>query len=257
MSEQRFACTACGLCCYGVLPLTIEEALARAERFPLAMSIMPIKPGVRGHQSVAKTGASLQMTPKNKILLSISPVSFIPPSMPCPDLAPNNLCSVHETKPVRCRAMPFYAYKDEDHQSDMLKPRPGWKCATGPDAPVVYRDHKIVDRTDFDAERTELVSQAPSLQRYVDALMETNPGVKMMVHKAMQGPIAGRVVVGFITYLRYNPKLDMRDFARKQHPVMQDWLSRTEGNSQHQEYTTFYRTELNGLVRYLPKTEPA
>lgn len=236
-----------------MLPLTIEEALARADRFPLAMSMMPIKPNVRGYQSVAQIGARAEIAPRNKVLLSISPMGFIPSSMPCPDLAPDNLCSIHETKPVRCRAMPFYAYKDEDHQADMLVPRSGWKCVITEDAPVVYRDGKILERTDFDAERVELVAQAPALQRFVDTLLQYNPHLRMKLLKATQGPIAGRVAVGFISYLRFNPSLPLREFASSQYAVMKDWLGRTEGDPRLKEFSDFYRNELQDLERYLPK----
>ena len=39
--ERRFACTACGKCCFGLLPLTIGDALAHADKFPLVVICHP------------------------------------------------------------------------------------------------------------------------------------------------------------------------------------------------------------------------
>jgi Fe-S-cluster containining protein len=251
MSEQRFACTACGLCCSGLVPLTTHEAVAMADRFPLAMTITPVKPGTRGQGVIEQIGGAVVLPPKKKFQLLVTPVSFIPPLMPCPELMPDNLCGIHDHKPIRCRTMPFYAYKDEDHQLDMLSPRSGWLCDTGETAPVVYRDRRIVDRTDFDAERHALVDQAPALGRYMDLLLKHSPVMLARIAKASQSSPMGRVVVSFVSFLRYDRGQDLLGFARKQAPVLEEWDRRTAGNGKLAEYNNYYREALNDLRRYL------
>ena len=251
MTEQRFSCTACGACCYGLLPLTVDEALSHAHKFPLAMTITPIKPGARGYRSVGSIAASVVLPSRKTALLLVTPVSFIPPSMSCPELAEDNLCSIHIDKPVRCRAMPFYAYKDEDHQRDMLVPRAGWQCETNDVAPVVYRDQQIVDRGDFDEERAALTGQAPALRRYVELLLKHDPVFSARVVKATQAPLAGRVVIGFVSFLRYNKDLDLLDFARKQQPVLEHWARRTEGDAKLAQFNQYYSEAASDLDRYV------
>ncbi|EEF26054.1 conserved hypothetical protein, partial [Ricinus communis] len=89
--------------------------------------------------------------------------------------------------------MPFYAYKDEDSQRDMLVPRPGWECNTGDDAPVVYRDGSIIDKAEFSAERAALVEQAPTLQRYIDLLLKYDPTFVMRLQKGIHLLPGGKI----------------------------------------------------------------
>ncbi|WP_246660275.1 YkgJ family cysteine cluster protein [Rhizobium sp. FKL33] len=251
MSERRFACTACGLCCNGLVPLTVREAVDMADRFPLAMMITPVKPGTRGQSVLEKIGASVILPPKKRMQLLVSPVSFVPPSMPCPQLTPDNLCGIHATKPIRCRTMPFYAYKDEEFQADLLQPRGGWLCDISDAAPVVYRNQHIVDREDFDIERSELMDQGQAIRRYVDLLLKHSPVMTARVAKAAGTTPMGRVVASFVSYLRYDRNLDLSAFARAQQPVLQDWLERTGGSAKAAEFSNYYREASAELQRYL------
>lgn len=250
MNEQRFACTACGLCCYGMLPLSIDEALKWADTFPLAISATPIKPGTRGY-ATKEVAVTFSAGTKKPIQLLVTPVAFIPSTAPCPKLADDGLCSIHEEKPQRCRTMPFYAYKEEDSQRDMLVPRSGWKCATGENAPIVYRDRQIVDRTEFKRERELLTGQSPMLQRYVDTLGRYDPGFAMRVHTAAKAAVPGRVIVGFVSWLRQNKDLDVLNYAHRQYPVLQNWLEKTAGDLKAAQFTSYYREAMADLERYL------
>ncbi|MGR6431622.1 YkgJ family cysteine cluster protein [Rhizobium sp. PAMB 3174] len=250
MSEQRFRCTACGLCCHGLLPLTVAEALSGAGRFPLAISITPVKTTAPGYQKVGEIAATIDITRKKTMPILVTPVSFVPPHLPCPELDPEGLCSIHTTKPLRCRTMPFYPYRDEAHQADMLKPRAGWLCETGEDAPVVYRDRQIVDRTDFDAERDALVDQTPALRRYADLLLKHAPAHHARVLKAAQSPAPGRVIVSFVSYLRYDNRLDLLDFSALQLPVLEAWAEKTAADPKAAEHHRYYREAMAELGRY-------
>ena len=221
------------------------------DTFPLAMMITPVKPGTRGQSVLERIGASVVLPPKKKMLLLVSPVSFVPPSMPCPQLTSDNLCGIHATKPIRCRTMPFYAYKDEDHQTDMLQPRASWLCDTSDAAPVVYRDHRLVDRADFETERSVLMDQASAIRRYADLLLKHSPAMMARVAKASQTTPTGRVVASFVSYLRYDRELDLAAFARAQDPLLRDWATKTSGNPRIAEFNAYYRAALAELQRYL------
>lgn len=146
--------------------------------------------------------------------------------------------------------MPFYAYKDEDHQVDMLVPRPGWQCDIGPDAPVVYKDQTIVTRQEFDNERSALLGQVPALRRYADLILKHDPALFARVAKAAQTPSIGQVVTGFVTFLRYNPKLDLVDFAKRQQPVLETWAQRTSTDTKVSQFNRYYREAISDLHRY-------
>lgn len=248
-TERRFACTACGMCCYGSVPLTLDEALVAAERFPLAFSMMPVKPGARGYKIVDRIGVSVAIGPRKNVMLMATPMSFVPPTMACPALRSDNLCAIHDSKPVRCRAMPFYAFKDEDSQADMLVPRKGWLCATGSEAPIVYKDKSITERVDFDVERKALLDQAGQTRRHVDMLLQHNPA--LLVRLAGAAPAGGRVVVGLLAFLRYDRRIDIVDFAKRQYGVLEDWAARTTGDQRFGEFNNFYRQALFEMERFL------
>ncbi|MBV5335772.1 YkgJ family cysteine cluster protein, partial [bacterium] len=109
--ERRFRCTACGACCRGELPLTLEEAFRHAHRFPLAMVWTPIKPGGKSHELATRLGTSVRLAGKKDAGVFIVPTAYVPAALPCPALADDGLlCSMHEDKPLRCRTMPFYPH---------------------------------------------------------------------------------------------------------------------------------------------------
>lgn len=252
VDEHRFSCTACGLCCYGSLPLTFDEALAKAGRFPLAISVTPVKVGSRGQRSIGSMAAKVRLANRKEISVIVSPISFIPPSLPCPELSTDNLCSIQENKPLRCRAMPFIPTRDEDQQATMLVPRSGWRCATDTSAAIVYQGGKILNPTDYNNERAALVQGAPFLQRYIDLLIGIDKAFHARLMKTVQATVPGRVIVGFASMLRVNKKYDLREFADRQIPVLEYWLDRTSaapGSAQHHSY---YKEALADLTRYQP-----
>lgn len=226
--ERRFACTACGKCCNGVLPLTIDEALAHAGRFPLAVALLPVRKGHKAFALAARLGAMARLRDKREVAVRVSPVAHLPPAMACPALAADGLCAIHATKPLRCRAMPFFAARDEADQTELLIPRAGWACDTSAAAPVLYRDKEILDRAAFDAERRALLAQAPVIKAYADKLAATVPGLIEGLGKAVAK--GGEVVVGFASLLRAIPGADPGAVARAQLPVLAEFAGRTEGD---------------------------
>ena len=250
-AEQHFACTLCGQCCHGWLPLTLEETLVHAGRFPLAIVWTPVPQGARAFELTAQLGTSLQLPNGKRAAVSIMPIVYIPRSMACPALL-DNRCAIQDSKPLRCRAMPFYAYRREDDQGDGLIPRKGWACDTSEQAPLVYRDRRILDREGFDAERAALIAQAPELRAYAETTLKLHPTLLGRLQAVMQKPSGDGLVVGFSSFIRRHRSYDRIDFARRQHPVLMAFAERTAQDRQLATYRDYYReaaSELEWLAR--------
>ncbi|OHC74112.1 MAG: hypothetical protein A3G18_04545 [Rhodospirillales bacterium RIFCSPLOWO2_12_FULL_58_28] len=251
--ERRFHCTACGKCCYGQLPLTLNDAIANAERFPLAMMWTTIRQGAKSFAVNARLGTTVKPGKRKQFAVQITPVSYVPPSLPCPALASDGRCSIHADKPSRCRTMPFYPYREEEDQSDLLVPRQGWLCETSGQAPVVYRNKKIVHREDFERERRELGDQTPVLRAYAEGLMANAPNVAAALEKAANKPRGGFVALNFTAIVSRLPRIDMAAFAQKQFPVLTMFADKTAGMSEAAEFHRYYRDNAAGMERFLKR----
>lgn len=225
-SERRFACTACGKCCTGWLPLTLDEALAHAGRFPLALVWTPLRQGAKAFAATARIGFELLTRQKKRLAVRVTPTAYIPPSMACPALSSDGLCTIHDAKPLRCRAMPLFAYRDEADQADLLIPRPGWACDVSDQAPVVYRDKTIIVRDAFDAERQALLAQAPALRRYAEAMRASVPSLDLTLAEAAAKPGGGHVVMGLASLLRTLEGADRQRLALAQRAVLAQFVQR-------------------------------
>ena len=228
--ERHFSCTACGKCCHGLLPLTIDDALAHADKFPLIVIWTPLRQGGRSFRVTADLGITIQLRKRKLAAVQIAPTAYIPPTFPCPELTEEGLCGIHAVKPQRCRTMPFSAYRDEKDQDDLMIPRSGWECDTSDEAPVVYRDKSIIDREDFEVEREQLVRDAAILKPYAEWLLDSVPSLRMELQKVAMKPLGGRVLVAFSTLIPRLPKVDIYAFAEKQFPVMKAFAERTAGD---------------------------
>lgn len=255
--ERRFSCTACGKCCFGWL--TLKGALAHAGRFPLAVIWTPVRQGTKSFSTSASLGLTLRLRKRRKLAVRIAPTAYIPPSFPCPSLLPDGLCSIHSDKPSRCRTMPFFPYREEGDQADMLIPRTGWLCDTSDEAPVVYRDKKIVERQDFDGERDELFRQAPALRSYGEWLLDSSPPLKDELIRVAKKRTGGHVVVNFSTLLPHLPKVDVVDFAHKQFPVLAEFAEKTSADPALAEYHKLYAecaAEMKSVLDRRPSSSP-
>lgn len=250
--ERRFRCTACGLCCRGWLPLTLDEALAHAGRFPLAMVWTPLRPGAKAHGLASRLGVAVRLAGKKEHGVFVVPTVYIPPSFSCPALADDGLlCSIHDDKPLRCRAMPFYPYREEDDQGDLLIPRPGWQCdVKSDDAPVVYRDRAIVDPADFNAERAALTAQAPRIQAYAKHVLTYVPAVSQQLARAATGKFAGHVVLGFYLYLSRLKNAQSIPLAQQQMAVLQRYADLTADRPDLLEYHQNYTRWRDEMARF-------
>ena len=240
---RHFACTACGKCCHGVLPLTVAEAVEHAGRFPLAVLFVPVRAKSRAFAAAQRLGVMLD----RKTALRVMPVAYLPKDAACPALAGDGLCSIHAGKPVRCRAMPFFAWRDEADQAELLSPRPGWACDVSAAAPVVYDGGRILDRDGFAAEKAAQAAQAPLLRAYAERLLSMAAGLGHDLAAIAAKPMGGEVAVGFSTLLRRLPELDKAAIARAQLPVLAAWGGR--GDAANCRSRDGFRAEMERLAQ--------
>lgn len=220
--ERRFACTVCGKCCQGWLPLTIADALIHAHRFPLAVLWSTVRQGSKAFTLTRKLGFAFD----RKTALRITPLAYIPPTLSCPALDADNRCSIHAEKPLRCRVMPFSADREMADQDDLLIPRKDWLCDVSEVAPAVYRDGRISDDSDFLAERKAFQEQAPVMANYAESLLKRAPQLRVEIEKLAKRPAGGQMVLKFSTLLRKVPGADLSAFATRQSAALQEALSR-------------------------------
>lgn len=252
--DRRFTCTACGKCCFGALPLTLDDALAHADRFPLAMIWTPVRQGSKSFDLTARLGTTVRLPNRKQLAVLIAPTAYIPPSLPCPALTPEGRCAIHGDKPSRCRTMPFYPYREDKDQADLLIPRQGWACDTSATAAVVYRDKTIVDRADFDRERQALLRQAPALRDYAQSLMAMAPWLVEGLARAAMKPVGGHVVVNAGSFLSRLDPAEAAAFARRQHPVLTEFSDLTAGVPALKDYHARYTEWADDLK---PRLSPA
>lgn len=240
--ERHFQCTACGKCCYGQLPLTCKDAFAHAARFPLCFVWTPLRQGSKDYALVAALGTTIKLADRKELAVLIVPTAYIPSSFPCPALGDDNLCRIQTNKPSRCKTMPFYPYREERYQAELLTPRPDWACDTSTAAPLVFQDKKIVFRDDFDQERQDLLEQVPLLRRYADYMLKYSPSlVSSLVHASSKAK-AGHVVTSLSSFLTATKNADAKHIAQLQLPILNSYVAKMEGDTQ---LTAFYKNYLN------------
>jgi Fe-S-cluster containining protein len=209
-----------------------------------------LRQGAKAFALTVELGTAVKLKNRKQIAVQIAPTAYIPPSFPCPALAPDGLCGIHADKPARCRTMPFSPYREERDQDDLLVPKPGWLCDTSAAAPVVYRDGEVVGREDFDRERRALRDKAATLRAYADRLA-TNPEVAAAVEKAAKKPRGGYVVLNFSTILPRLPQVDAAAFSRLQLPVLTEFAERTADDTELADYHRYYRDNAAAMARFL------
>ncbi|WP_200373550.1 hypothetical protein [Thiocystis violacea] len=211
----------------------------------------PVPQGVRAFELTAELGTSLELPNRKRVAVSIVPTAYLPRAMACPALV-DQRCGIQDDKPLRCRAMPFYAYRREEDQGDMLIPRKGWACDISDQAPLVYRDRRILDRDGFDAERAALMAQAPRIRSYAENALKLYPVLLGRLQTAMRNPAGGNLVVSFASFVRWSPPDERIDFARRQYPVLVAFTERTAKEPGLATYHDYYReaaAELEWLAR--------
>lgn len=240
-TERHFACTTCGKCCYGLLPLTLADAATHADRFPLGVMWTPVRQNQRSFELTGRLGIMVRLRDRRNVAVRITAVAYVPPSLPCPALGSDGKCTIHAHKPARCRTMPFFPYVEEAEQAAQLVPRKGWNCNVSAAAPVVLRDRTILDRADFDAERAQLLRQAPLLKTYAAEQLAKLPGLLDKLGQVTARPLGGDVLLGFASLLPHWPEINTAEIARRQGPVLDSFATLTAEDSALTEFHHRYR----------------
>ncbi|MBL4613943.1 MAG: YkgJ family cysteine cluster protein [Magnetovibrio sp.] len=238
--ERHFECTACGKCCQGWLPLSLDDALAHAGRFPLFLLWTPMRPGGKSFDLTAKLGITIKLKNRKKAAVRITAISYVASHMPCPALAEDGKCVVHETKPQRCKTMPLSGSRAENDQTDLLIPSPGWDCDISSESTLLYRDKQIIARSEFEAERKQLVADAEILRPYAQLMLDSLPSLRMDLHKMALRPQGGHVIVNFSTLLARLGNVDVFAFAAQQLPIIQAFADLTRGQANHKDEHQHY-----------------
>ncbi len=241
--ENRFRCTGCGKCCYGQVWLNLSDAFMHAERFPLAFVWTPVQQENKDFAMASSVGTTIQLTAKRSLAVVITAASYLPPSYACPALREDNLCGIHETKPARCRTMPFSPYRDERHQGEILAQLKGWDCDTSETAPVVFREKAVVLREDFDRERQAILGDVPVIRRYADYVVKYMPTIVDSLAKAALKPKAGQVITSLSSFLTATRNADAKQIAEKQYSVLDAYANKTANQKGledfHQRYAAW------------------
>lgn len=229
--EIRFNCTSCGKCCYGNVPLTLSDALAHAGRFPLALVWTPVPHGAKAYSLATRLGLTLKLGKRTRMAVIIGPSAYIPASFPCPELTEDGLCGIHANKPLRCRTMPFYPYLEESDQGTLRVRREGWECDTSATAPLIYRDGKIADPTDFEQERKALLEQVSVMREYGAFMLKYSPWIVDDL-KAVAGRPDGQILTSLSSFFTAIKALDAGDIAARQLPVLKAFAEATDAAPQ-------------------------
>lgn len=240
---QHFACTACGLCCYGQLPLTLKDALAHAERFPLAFVWTPVWPNSPDYPMTLELGVEIKISSQQKFAVLIVPCSYLPGSLPCPALGESKRCSIHSEKPSRCRAMPYYAYRDEKLQNHPLTLREDWLCDVSKTAPKVYESQRITDPTlksDFDRERSEIQEALPQIRRYAEYIQKFSPHLLQNLAVSASQKQAQHLVTGLSSFLTATRNPNAKQLAALQVPLLQHYSRLTAQDARFEHFHKHY-----------------
>ena len=189
----------------------------------------------------ATLGTTIKLTHRQTLAVLIMPAAYLPKTFPCPALRTDNLCGIHLNKPSRCKTMPFYPYRDERHQAELLIPRPGWACDTSETAPVVFQDHRIVGRDDFDHERQDLLEQVPTMRRYADYMLKYTPALVSALAQVSSQVKTSYRVTSLSSFLTATRNEEAGHIARQQLPVLNDYIAKTAGDTRLTEFHQNYR----------------
>jgi Fe-S-cluster containining protein len=221
--------------------------MEHADRFPLAMVWTVVRPDSKSFALSKRIGTTVKVARRREVAVQVSAMAYLPEAIKCPELTDDNLCGIQATKPLRCRTMPFYPYQEESDQDSLLIPRAGWTCDISKEAPLVYRDGKILDRQDFDMEWDRLKEQSRHIRPYADRLVASSAQLVRELEVLSKRSGGGRLALGFTGILPRLPNVDLKDFAARQLPVLRRFAEVTAENAAHRKFHDLYQSSIRGL----------
>lgn len=170
-TRLHFACTSCGKCCDRSPEVLLSEAADLADTFVFRLMfrlyVLPSaysgRSGGSGsaasfyesrrllnafaaRKSTARVGGGANAAEHVKYLL-ISALSLDTGSGSCAALN-RNRCGIYERRPLACRSVPFHYSRPEASAANDLAAftaRPGYRCDTSANAPLIIEQGRIVD----------------------------------------------------------------------------------------------------------------
>ena len=197
--ERRFACTRCGQCCNRAPELELGEAAALADVFVLRLMlrIYSLPRALSDYVSeLPREQASAEFYESKRLLSQFAAASWpakvtrgtaivdyvqylslsvLPLELgigTCPALGGDN-CTIYPRRPLSCRSVPLHYSRPAAaavRDLDAFVGTPGFRCETGPDAPIVIAGG-IADPAML-AARAEAAAQAKFDQRWKAAIVK-------------------------------------------------------------------------------------
>ena len=197
-SQQRFACTSCGLCCNRGPEMEMSEATALAGTFVTSLlfkvhslpisdrsewsgqwwrgreSRIPLRPALEEAQRHLRHFATRRIDNKQgrQVFLEISAIVDDDGQGRCPALA-GNLCAIYDTRPLSCRTVPLhYSRAPSTLQTylDRFAATPGYRCDTTAAAPAIVDGNKVLD-PQIAADRERAIALAKQDRRWKERLV--------------------------------------------------------------------------------------
>ena len=119
MDKIYFNCTACGKCCNSPPTFLFSDFMEYTKEFIIAIRLNSTK---RSNKDIKSDNNSYQIKKHNDKMYPIinnNMISAFPYGVKtgksCPKLLENGQCGIYETRPNRCRSVPFHATVPESH----------------------------------------------------------------------------------------------------------------------------------------------
>ena len=197
--ERRFACTRCGQCCNRAPELELGEAAALADVFVLRLMlrIYSLPRALANFASdLPRDQASAEFYESKRLLsqfaaaswpakaqrgtvtvdyvqyLSLSVLPLDLGTGTCPALGGDS-CTIYPRRPLSCRSVPLHYSRPAvaaARELDAFVATPGFRCETGPDAPLVIANG--IANPAILAARSEAAALAQSDQRWKTAIVK-------------------------------------------------------------------------------------
>ena len=185
---HRFACTQCGLCCNRSPEVELSEAAALADVFVFRLMFRLLRQpragsgeaffqrkrflgGYAARKRALRTRIDGRTVEESEYLV-VSALTLDSGAGACGALA-DGRCAIYQRRPFACRTVPFhYTGVEAEAARDLAAfvATPGYRCDTGPDAPVVIEAGRIVD-ADALGERAAALAAAERDRAWKDAIV--------------------------------------------------------------------------------------
>lgn len=231
LSEVRFRCTGCGICCGTPPAVFVDEIITQADNFVLGAQlriISKIDPDdPRDVKILRKTYPELDLSDYaarrtladhlNKIAatqgveiedpithgsapcLAFSMIDVDQLSGRCPQLQPDGLCGIYETRPRKCRAVPMdesipVALLGSSLSQEIIKMvSAGGQCEFSGEAPVIWKDGSLSSDRDLEVHGASGAEMADAVGNISKAVVKEYLEFKAFENESSENTVANVV----------------------------------------------------------------